>query len=395
MSRKILQVGSDILTINDKLVSVKEDYPFWRVNANTSEQYFNALWQDLATPPTVELMMTPFEVVGSNTGGVNGMIAASNGSIYTIPSAATTITKITPNLNNVNAPTITNVGTFSTTANKFTSAHEVGGKIYFMPGSFESIMVLDLSNDGLSFIGSLGTTANKFGKSALADNGLIIAPANASTQHLIFNTQTLSITLQTAMTSGVIQQARGVSVNAGNGFIYMAPNTIGLNYRITKINTDTLVESLVSTSILGTDVSINSGMCYDGVLYFYKLSTAEFIVFNTKSSESRITFFSGMDGNVTITGFPSIGVDGWVYYFQSFTDVNQSHPHFRLNPINNTIQRTTTVISGSSPLRVFSSVMGIDSNLYGISVLNRIFIYNFNSNKVIVPNRIYSRYNIR
>ena len=43
MSRKILQVGTDILTINDKLVSVKEDYPFWKVNGALNSQYYKKL----------------------------------------------------------------------------------------------------------------------------------------------------------------------------------------------------------------------------------------------------------------------------------------------------------------------------------------------------------------
>lgn len=395
MSRKILKIGTDVLTLNNKLVSVKEDYPFWKVSSNTSEQYWNALKQDFTTPPSVELMMTPFEVVGSNTGGVNGMISASNGSIYTVPSTATTITKITPNPNNVNAPTITTIGTFANTANKFSGVHEVNGKLIFMPSSFQSIMILDLSNDSLSFIGSLGTTLSKFGKSAMADNGLIIAPANAAAQHLIFNPETLGITLQTAITqNATVQSSRGNAVNGGNGFIYMSANSNNNGYRVTKINTTTLVETAVSTSIVG-DSSFGSGFAYDGRVYFYKFSTAEFIVFNTKDSDSRITFASGMAGGVIMSAHPSIGEDGWVYYFQLNTDVNQSHPHLRINPLNNTIQRTTTIISGSSTLRAYSSIMGSDGNLYAISILNRVFVYNFNNNKVIVPNRILSRYNIR
>lgn len=392
MSRKILQVGTDILTINDKLVSVKEDYPFWKVNANTSEQYFNALGQDLATPPTVELMMTPFEITSSNTFGTcNGMISASNGSIYTIPSAATTITKITPNPDNVNTPTITNVGTFSSTANKFTSAHEVGSKIYFIPATFESIMILDLSNDSLSFIGSLGATANKFGKSALADNGLIIAPANASTQHLIFNPQTSQITLQTAITAGIIQQARGVAVNAGNGFIYMAANNSGSNYRITKINTDTLVESLVSTSITDDNL-ITSGFAYNGVIYFYRPTNSAFYIFNTNDNDSRVVFSSGVSASVPYSSY-NIGSDGWVYYFHIFTTNAGQVPHFRINPINNTIQISSFL--SNNTVRNQCSVMGIDGNIYSVNLANKINVYDFNSNKEIVPNRIYSRYNIR
>jgi len=387
MSRKILQVGTDILTINDKLVSVKEDYPFWRVNANTSDQYWDALKNDdLADNPPISLMTTPFEVTTSNTfGTINGMINASNGSIYCVPGSATTITKITPNPDNVNAPIITNVGSFTNTTNKFRSVYEVGGKLIFMPSSFESIMILDLSNDAITFVGSLGTALNKFGKSCMADNGLIIAPAGVATQHLIFNPQTLQITLQTT-----VNNERVTAVNAGNGFIYIGSSASSGAARVIKINTDTLVETTVTTSISGDD-QFTSGFAFDGKVYFYRPASSTFHVFNTKANDARITFSSGIFATVAFTNYPCIGSDGWVYYFNIFT-VNQQ-PNFRINPLNNTIQISSNTTTGSQ--RLMSCVMGNDGNIYGVNLTNKINVYDFNTDKEIKPNRILSRYNIR
>lgn len=393
MSRKILKIGSDVLTLNDKLVSVKEDYPFFKVNQDTSNQYWNALEKDLGNSPNIEILNNPFEIGASNSfGTVNGMIACSNGSIYTIPSGATSIVKITPNLADPTNPTITNIGTFAVTANKFIGAHEVGGKLILIPSTFESIAIIDLfNNDTLSFVGSLTTTANKFGKSSLADNGLIIAPANSSTQHLIFNPETLGITLQTAMTSTVLQNLRGYSVNAGNNMVYMFSGTSTTNHRVTKINMGTLVESVVSTSIVTTDSGFNNAFCYKGVIYAYKGATSLFTIFNTNDSDSRITVTTTLGANVSISNFPAISSDGWVYSLNTFTG---NYPNFRINPRNNTIQYTTTAIT-TATLRVGSLCMGIDGNLYAVNANNKINVYDFNSNVEIVPNRIYSRYNIR
>ena len=394
MSRKILKIGTDLLTLNDKLVSVKEDYPFWKVNLDTSEQYFNKLKKDLSTPPDVELMMTPHEVTTSNSfGTVNGMIACSNGSVYTIPNAATSIVKITPNLADPTNPTITNIGTFSATANKFVGGHEVGGKLYLMPSSFESIAIIDLfDNDALSFTGSLGTTANKFGKSSLADNGLIIAPANVSTQHLIFNPETLVITLQTAVTfNGVLQNKRRLSVNMGGNMVYMSSDAgagTGSN-RLTKINMDTLVEEGVLTSTsFETGVSIGFG--HDGSLYLYNSSISSWIVFNTNNADSRVQFAISTVSNVSYNN-GAIGSDGWVYCFHN--NVATNYVHFRINPLNNTIQYSSAL--NNNLIKVYCSCMGIDGNLYGVNTGNKINVYDFNSTVDIVPNRIYSRYNIR
>jgi hypothetical protein len=392
MSRKIITIAGDIPTVSGQIASVMEDYPFYKANAPVFNQYFNKLKNDLRPLNDLVSFSTPSVIAGTNSNGtVNGMIGAPNGSIYSIPSGATTIMKVTPNLVNPLSPTVTNFGSLPSTANKYSNAHIVGNLLIYMPISAENIMIVDTTNDSISFIGSLGATVNKFGRSSMGDNGVIIAPARVSTQHLIYDSNTGVITLQTAITANtLLQNNRFCSVNGGNGFIYTFHIVSNANARFTKINTTTLVETAITTS-LGTDI-IFACFNFDGKIFCYNQSVSnpqQMVIINTNDADNRavVNVPTGNIGGVNFATKTILGADGWLY----FCMINSGNFNgFRFNTLNNTVEVTASISTDAQKMQ--SGAIGIDGRFYGVNLNNNLVVCNFTAT-TLTQNRILSRYN--
>lgn len=378
MSRKILKVGTDIITLNDKLVSVKEDYPFWKVNGNLREQYYNALIPDLRPKYNMVDFDTPIDL-GAGGGFASSMILAPNGSIYSCPWSAPSIVKITPNPSDHLTPTIEYIGNFGTGTFKWVSVHLVGDYLIFVPGSSSFILVLDTRNDSIQQFGNFAGVS-KWGAADFADDGRIFCPPNTSTDWLIIDaTDPTNIT--TTLHPG-LQTSRGGCTNGGNGFIYTTHISTSNTFYYTKINVSTLVE----TAIIGTSgASLRAIYSYkpfnfNGTL-FYHTSIGLYTI-NTSNDA-----FAFLSIPVTAAQFytPCMGADGWLY----FTHQGANYANFRLNPLNFSTEVTpsTLVANGGSTMALSN-----DGRMYNISVNNRILMRNTPTPEPMQANRLLSRY---
>lgn len=327
MSRKILKIGTDVLTLNDKLVSVKEDYPFWRVNSDNITEYYNALLFDKReinnSSPEFYTSLGFNGTASSNAGAVLGPDGIS---IYTVP------------LNNsfsYRFNTVTKVFTpiFNISGNdKFYSAHVVGKYIIFTPFSHTSIIRHDTETGVNTSIGSFAGTG-KWGKGTLAPNGKIYCPPIGSAQWLVIDVNDPeNITTQLVTNLAGANNASQYCSAYSNGFIYSFTRGASNNRNMLKFNINTNV--ITSSTFLGlndhyTCVNIN-GLIYVQQTY---LGSRLYIV-NTNNSDSITTvnqttefsaIGSGLGADNEIYLLSNSGVPAIKYNLLSgaYTDINK------------------------------------------------------------------------
>lgn len=381
-NRKLLKVGTDVLTINNQLVSVTEDYPFWKVNSNLIEQYYNALIPDLRPKYDINDFNTPIDL-GSATGTAASMILAPNGSIYSCPSSAPSIVKITPNPNNHLTPTIEYIGNFGTGTFKWSSVHLVGDYLIFVPGSSTFIMVLDTRNDSIQQFGNfLGTT--KWGAADFADDGRLFCPPYSSGDWLIINVSdptNITTTLHPGLAS---QNLKSGCVNGGNGFIYTLSASNSGTYQHTKINTSTLVEITFTTGDNAPRRAIypSKPFNFNGTLFYHGFNG----LYSINTSNDAISYLS-IPVNAAQFNTPCMGADGWLY----FTHIGSNWPNFRLNPLNFSTEITSSFLAANGGTAM---ALANDGRMYGVNVAAspRILMRNTPTPEPMVDNRLLSRY---
>jgi len=377
MSRKILQVGSDILTINDKLVSVKEDYPFWRVNVNTRTQYFNKLVTDLSPKYNMADISVPIDV-GNAGGTAASTILAPNGSLYTCPLNSPNICKITPNPLNPLTPTIELIGNFGTTLFKWSSQHLVGDYIYFVPYNMTFILQLNWRTDTITQIGNF-VGSSKWSAGDLTDDGRIFCPPFSSTDWLIININdpnNVTTTLHPRL-----QGSRGGCVNGGNGFMYTTHTEANNTFINTKINIVTLVETPVSVgSGLFRVATISKPFNFNGTLFYHGSNG----IYSINTLNDALTLIS-TPVNAAQYYTPCLGADGWLY----FTHTSSNYVNFRLNPQNLSTEITTVAASayGGSTMALSN-----DGRMYGVGLTGIVLMRDTPVSETLVDNRLLSRY---
>lgn len=382
MSIQLVKLGEDIAKINGDLVSVKKDYPFWKVNLNTSEQYWSALIPDLRTKMPLLNFSTP-----ENAGVVNSsnmsLILAPNGSLYSCPDASPSIVKITPNPDNYLNPIIETIGSFGTVGSKWVSVHLVGDYLVYVPGTANFILVLDTRNDSIQQFGSfIGT--QKWGAGDLTDDGRIFCPPNGSTDWLIIDV-TNPTNITTSLHAGLVGQGtRGGCVNGGNGFMYTFFHS-NANFSMTKINVDTLIETIIPNTT-GTSFRTGKygvkGFNFNGVILFTRFGT-NLMTINTNQNDAVSDL--GLVVASAVFNTPCMGADGWLYY----THTGANYINFRVNPLNYTVEITTTTFSSNGG---GTMVLANDGRLYGISLGSQVLVRGNAVTEPMQANRLLSRY---
>lgn len=372
MSRKILKIGTDIVTLTDKVVSVREDYPFWKVNLDTSEQYWNSF--------DAENTSVPYPLGITNTSnfsgqGFIGFVSCDGINHYSIPTSDASIKKF-----NTTTGSISYIGSLSG-SNQYTSAIPVGYFIYFIPASATSVLKLDTRNDTLSFIGSLSGTT-KWGRAVLLPDGRIFAPKNSATTHFTLNTSNDVITLINATNVGLSDQ-----FEAGtwfyNGFVYGLRGASSSSGRVIKINVTTFAETIVS---VGSGSNLYLGCAQYKNLVFIGCNTATSMAVwnNLNDTVSYLTIPSGANGNTTVR----LHSDGWIYMLGSpLLRVN-----IRVNPKNLTVE-TVSVNDNTGGVLYLATVSGTNGKIYAFTGQfgNAIRILNPSTNVVVNTNKLLHR----
>lgn len=372
MSRKILKIGTDIITVNNQVVSVTEDYPFWKVNVDTSGQYWNKFnSENTSTPYVTNLTTNITPIVGNSS---NGFVSCDGVNYYSIPIADASIKKF-----NTQTQTLTYIGSF-TGAWKFSGAVAVGKFIYFIPRDFASVIKLDTELDTFISIGSLSGT-NKWGKPVLLPDGRIIAPR--ITANTVF-------TLDTSNDVITLINATNIQVNdnfdAGtwyyNGFVYGLRGLGSDSGRLFKMNLSNNSQTVIGYNF-GTSIFQNS-IIYDNITFVF--TSSDIRVFDNISG----TFTSTIpkQSGVSQSGGGLIyGGDGWIYQFSN----NLLGANTRFNPKNFTVQTLFTNANASNNHN-YNALCGKNGKIY---ILNgttlQLNLLNPSTNDNININRILNR----
>ena len=306
MSRKILKIGTDVLTLNDKLVSVKEDYPFWKVNLDTTSQYYQSLLNDArVTDNSTPEYYTSVGFGGGASDNVGGVLGLDGITIYTIPSSGAigykfnTVTKtITPYIN-ISGTT------------KFSSACVVGKYIFLIPSSHTSIVRHDTETGVNTSIGSFAGTG-KWGKATLAPNGKIYCPPASSAQWLIINVNdpenvTTSLVNAPAGISNLSQTCSTYS----NGFVYSFSVGATNNRNMQKMNISN--DTPTSSIFLGL-TNYRSCININGIIYAISTNTGtSMLLVDTNNSDSTSTI-TILDYALNSVG---LGADNEIYFLNT------------------------------------------------------------------------------
>ena len=343
MSRKILKIGTDVLTLNDKLVSVTEDYPFWKVNLDLDNDFYSKLIKDVL-PVNYDFEVYNSAIVGdgTNRGGVLG----SNGiDIYTIPSNNTkiikfnTVTKISTEVANIAG------------LDKFIDAKLVGDLIIYIPSSATYIGVLDTITGVFTTVGSF-SGSTKWGKSCFLPNGNILAPPKSASQNLIINATDSSNITTSLVSTGYIDTAQHCSVYAG---VFA-----DIPYAFTSRNSGT--GRIYSVRLDNYNASVNSGLITIQTESIWKFGTN--IISFQNNGNVLISTFPTNPTTVTATCPSTISINStglmannqFILLNSSATTTNK---YYTFNPINNVY----TEVKDGSPLIERSS--GVITNKFG------------------------------
>ena len=372
MSRKILKIGSDILTLNDKLVSVREDYPFWKVNLDTSEQYWNAFDNaNTSVPYTISIENNIVNPIIGN--GSVGFVTCDGINHYSIPSSDTAIKKF-----NSETGQLTYIGSFSGSW-KFSGAIPGGKYIYFIPRDFTSVIKLDTELDTFISIGSF-VGVNKWGKPILIPDGRIIAPRVTTTTVFSLDTSDDTVTLITAT-----NLQTNDSFEAGtwyyNGFVYAIRGAGGDSGRLFKIDVSNNTQSVISFNF-GSSIFQNT-IVYKNLTFIFSTNAINIYDNITNSFLSALPKSSG----ISASGSVIYGSDGWIYQFSS----NLLGNNTRFNPKNFTVETLFTNPNASGNHN-FNALCGKNGKIY---ILNgttlTVTLLNSTTSENINPNQLLNR----
>jgi hypothetical protein len=370
MSRKILQVGSDILTINDKLVSVKEDYPFWRVNADTSEQYWKALFNDRRE---VEPIIPVTILTGKGNYNIDSWITAPNGMMYGHGVNDNFIYKLNPQTETISI--VANMGGTSKGGVLYSNF------IYFTPNNNSVIVKFNTITETFTSFGVLGVTTNKFGSPCLSSNGKIYASPHGVAQWLIIEPENNdTITLIPQLANGGLT---GGCIDGGNDWIYSCPETANNFQTWTKINKNdnTIVSYRPANSV--AYYHRPSGVV-EGKIIFHATSNSggigahmkSFTIVDTKNADAiSLISLPGPTPSGGLTDVFRKGVLGMDNNFYFMTAINGTS--YRFNPYTNVVETLVTYAPSYS-----CSGGGIDKN-------GTLFWVTINGNSIIKYNKIY------
>jgi len=164
----------------------------------------------------IDPLTDTYTTVATGRFGYYGGVLSSTGHIYFIPFTATSIMKFNPADN-----TFIDVGTFNSGSKWIGGSVAPNGKIYCPPAAEDGVLIIDPSNDALTYITGLGTSANKWWGSVLGVDGNIYGIPNNSTS--ILKIDTTNDTTTTFGTKPTGSYTGGVL--APNGKIYALPNS--------------------------------------------------------------------------------------------------------------------------------------------------------------------------
>ncbi len=309
MSRKILKIGTDVLTLNDKLVSVKEDYPFWKVFVDYNQQFYNKfLFDKREVSQGTPIFYTSLGFGdGSNN---NGAVLAENGiDIYTVPRNTTTCYKF-----NSQTKVITPVFTIAG-GDKFSSAITVGRYIFFIPQSHTSIIRLDTETGLTTSIGSFAG-ANKWGKATLAPNGKIYCPPQGAAQWLIINVNDpLNVTTTLVNAPAGANNLSQFCSEYSNGFVYSFSVGASNNRNMQKMNINT--DTVTSSIFLGL-INYRAVFNHYGVLYAITSNSGSAILtVDTNNNDSISSITTPIDFGLNGGGGVGWGADNNLYFVAS------------------------------------------------------------------------------
>ena len=201
-------------------------------------------------------------IQGVPPGGWFGGVLAPNGKIYCVPQSATSILVIDPSND-----TWYTFGSGSLSGNTWTSGVLApNGKIYCCPGSATQVLVIDPSNDTFYKFGSLPAGKGKWHSSVLAPGGIMYGIPALSTAILRVDTKT-----DTAATFGGPFSSLALkwlsACLAPNGNIYCVP---GNETGILKIDPATDMATIVDNTygLSGITKSYSAGLSpHNGCIY--------------------------------------------------------------------------------------------------------------------------------
>ena len=127
------------------------------------------------------------------TGAYGGGVLAPNGKIYCPPYTDTikTVGIIDPDAGTMDNTTITGIlGWVGGNYGYYNGALAPNGKIYFPPRGADRVLVVDTSNNAVSYITGLSTADTKWGNATLAPDGKIYCPPIKRTSVLIIDPET-------------------------------------------------------------------------------------------------------------------------------------------------------------------------------------------------------------
>lgn len=353
MGKKILIKNNKLLKFGDNVLGMSNDYPSWQVNADTSEQFFDAFDDNRLAAPIDINSLTFTERLTINDGWYTNPVLAPDGiRVYYTPRSGSNILIF-------NSETF--VPTYITipfVSEQFSGGVLRGKYIYFIPRSGTYILKIDTENNVITNIGNYVGT-NKWGKPILTSNGLIIAPGRNATTWLVIDKDdnvNLINMINTSVVYGCCEEGPG-------GFVYAFNITTNIP-TIDRININTLVTSTVSANPLSTTHPFLASVRWRHLVFLmsgdsFPSSYTYNMLTNTWSAISSTASINRTDGCATL------GPDGFIYFPPT---AGGSFPFEVYNPV--TLQRFLFKVNNNDNLtRVFLTCI-INKN--GRMILTRV-----------------------
>jgi hypothetical protein len=347
MSQKLVVKNGALMGFDNKIMGIKNDYPFWQINADTSEGFFNAYDSErLAAPFNIEaLSLVTGPAIGQNE--LSHPVLAPDGiTVYFPPFNSSNIRKY-----NSVANTSTLIPIPSSVGNNISGGVLRGKFIYFMPLSYAHIIKLDTTTDTFTLIGNY-PGSNKWGRPILLSNGTIIAPGRSATTWLVVDKNDV-VTFVTMDRTSVEYSC---CAESSDGFVYAFNETVNQPL-IDRINIDTLAISTVAgfTGITTVRGVIQCTRYRNLVFLLFGGDNVPFVVYNMNTNQ-----FTRFDGTPTYFGYPTsffgsilLGPDGFIYYIPSQAQGNNYF--YVYNPI--TFQRYAFTISSANFTRTWQTAI--------------------------------------
>lgn len=192
----------------------------------------------------------------------DGQVAPS-GMIYAAPCTSEAILKINPFTDTWQEIA---TGLTGTTIKYNATILAPNGYIYFIPMCETQIMKLNPADDSITFIGSLGATANKWNSAAITPDGIIYCmPLNIGTILKIdTNTDTIS-QINTTVPAIPGTEAYTTTIYAVNGYVYGIPANVSAFIKLNPADDSVSYFGDITTEI--PDAFYQGVQCSNGSIY--------------------------------------------------------------------------------------------------------------------------------